>query len=92
MAIFLPEAWPVLARGCGYVTARGGARLRTHGVASTSSDPVRNEALALRKMIAAVVEQIAEAQALVQRLQAERSVLEAELRGYECARRRRKKP
>lgn len=53
---------------------------------------MKNEALALRKQIAAVTEQILEAQALLQRLQAERSVLEAELRGYENARQRRRKP
>jgi hypothetical protein len=46
-----------------------------------------HEIAALRRDIAAVAEQIAEAQALLQRLQAERSVLEGELRGFEAAQR-----
>lgn len=90
MAIFSPQTWPVPFSGRCLVVAGDRVRLRAYGVAGTPAGPVTNKALALRKQIAAVTEQILEAQALLQRLQAERSVLEAELRGYECARRRNK--
>jgi septal ring factor EnvC (AmiA/AmiB activator) len=46
---------------------------------------IREQIASLRRQIAAVAEQTAETQALLQRLHAERSVLEGELRAFEAA-------
>jgi peptidoglycan hydrolase CwlO-like protein len=50
---------------------------------------IREQIASLRRQIAAVAEQTLDAQALLQRLHAERSTLESELRGLEAARRAR---
>ena len=59
---------------------------------SRCSEVTRNELTeeigARRRLLALLIEQIADHQAILQRLQVERSVLEGELRGFESARRK----
>lgn len=87
-----PAAWHLPAVCRGFMGPGNPVRILADGVGSASANAVtRSEILILRAQQRAVIEQIAEAQALVQRLMAERSIIEAELRGYECAARRRRR-
>jgi hypothetical protein len=54
--------------------------------AEVTRSELSEEIVSLRRLLALVIEEIADHQAILQRLQVQRSVLEAELRGLDSAR------